>query len=84
MPEFEIGIVDGGELNFNQSFLRFNIKKKIYAKSYSWFDFKCWILDTASLSRIYCYNNVNFTIAFLSEKDIFIKNVKSIPWGITL
>ena len=51
MPELEIGLVDGGELNFNQSFLKFNVKKKIQAKSYSLFDFKCWMLDTASLSR---------------------------------
>ena len=28
MPELEIGVVDGGELNFNQSFLQFNLKKK--------------------------------------------------------
>ena len=69
MPELEIGLVDGGELNFNQSFLKFDVNKKIQAKSYSWFDFKYWKLDTASLSRIYCYNNANFTIAFLSEKD---------------
>ena len=71
MPELEIGLVDGGELNFNQSFLKFNVKKKIQVKSYSRFDFKCWILDTTSLSRIYCYNNANLTIAFLSEKKFF-------------
>ena len=35
MPELEIGLVDYSELNFNQSFLKFNIKKKIQAKSYS-------------------------------------------------
>ena len=28
MPELEIGLVDGGEFNFNQSFLLFNVKKK--------------------------------------------------------
>ena len=28
MPEFEIGFVDGGELNFNQSFLKFNVYKE--------------------------------------------------------
>ena len=28
MSELEIGLVDWGELNFNQSFLRFNVKKK--------------------------------------------------------
>ena len=28
MPELGIGLVDGGELNFNQSFLNFNVKKK--------------------------------------------------------
>ena len=40
MPEPEIGLFDWGELNFNQSFLKFNVKKKIQAKSYSQFDFK--------------------------------------------
>ena len=50
MPELDIGLVDGGELNLNQSFLKFNLKKKMRVKSYSWFDFKYWILDTASLS----------------------------------
>ena len=38
MPELEIGLVDGG---FDQSFLQFNTKKKIYAKSSSRFEFKC-------------------------------------------
>ena len=28
MPELEIGLVDGGKMNFNQSFLKVNIKKK--------------------------------------------------------
>ena len=41
MPELEIGLVDGYELNFNQSFLKFNVKKEIEAHSYSRFDFKC-------------------------------------------
>ena len=27
MPDFEIGLVDGGKLNFDQSFLQFNMKK---------------------------------------------------------
>ena len=34
-PELEIGLVDGGELNFNQSFLKFIVKKEIHVKSYS-------------------------------------------------
>ena len=50
MSELQIGLAYGGELNFNQSFLKFNVKEKIQAKSYSRFDFNCWILDTASLS----------------------------------
>ena len=29
MPELEIGLVDGGRLNFNQSLLKFNVKKKM-------------------------------------------------------
>ena len=41
----------GGKLNFNQSFLQFNLKKKSQElKSSSWFDFKCWILETATQS----------------------------------
>ena len=28
MPELEIELVDGGELNFEQSFLKCNVKKK--------------------------------------------------------
>ena len=31
-------------------FLQFNAKKKLYAKSSSRFEFKCWILNTASLN----------------------------------
>ena len=51
MPELEKGLVDGGELNFNQSFLKFNAcKEKIKVKDYSQCDFKFWILDTANLS----------------------------------
>ena len=32
MPELENGLVDGDELNFNQSFLKFNVKKKKYRR----------------------------------------------------
>ena len=34
MPELDIGLVNGGELNFDQSFPQFNVKKKIYAKEF--------------------------------------------------
>ena len=50
MPELKIRLVNGGKLNFNPSFLKFNLKKKLQAKSYSQYEFKCWILDAASLS----------------------------------
>ena len=50
MSEFEIGLVDGGELNFDQSFLQFNAKKKNYVKNSSRFEFKCWIINPASLN----------------------------------
>ena len=51
MPELDIGLIDGGdELSFDQSFLQFNVKKKLYARSSSRFDSKCGILDTAGLS----------------------------------
>ena len=32
MPELEIGLVDGGDLNFDKSFLQFNVKKKKYLR----------------------------------------------------
>ena len=41
MPELEIGLADGSELNFDQSFLQFTAKKKIYAKTSSQLGFKC-------------------------------------------
>ena len=41
MQELEIGLVDRGEFSFNQSFLQFNVKKKIQAKSYFRFDNNC-------------------------------------------
>ena len=57
MPELEVELVDGDELKFDQSFLQFNVKKRnVYEafkknilKEHSRFDWKCWILDTASL-----------------------------------
>ena len=47
--ELKIGLADVSALNFDQSFLQFNPKKKINAKK-SRFEFKCWILKTASLN----------------------------------
>ena len=39
MPEFEIGF-DVNDVNFDQSFLQFNVKKKINAKKSSRFEFR--------------------------------------------
>ena len=39
MPKLEIGLVDGGKLNSDQSFLQFIVKKKMYSKSSSRFEF---------------------------------------------
>ena len=58
MAERQIGLVDEGELNFDQS-LQFNVNKNMYAKSSSWFDNSI--------------NSINFTIVFLSEKYNFFK-----------
>ena len=41
MPELKIGLADVRALNFDQSFLQFNAKKKINAKKSSRFEFKC-------------------------------------------
>ena len=30
MPKLEIGLFDGSKLNFDRSFLQFNVKKNIY------------------------------------------------------
>ena len=39
--DFKIGLADVRALNFDQSFLQFNAKKKINAKKSSRFEFKC-------------------------------------------
>ena len=41
MAQLQIWLYDEGELNFDQPFLQFNVNKNVYAKSSSWFDFKC-------------------------------------------
>ena len=61
MPELEIGLVEGDEMNLYQSFLQFSVKKNIYAKSSKLKQLVC------------CYNNSNFTMVFLSVKDNFFK-----------
>ena len=40
MPELEMGLVNGSELNCNQYFLQFNVKKKNAGKISPRFDFK--------------------------------------------
>ena len=50
MPELKIGLADERALNFDQSFLQFNAKKKINAKKSFRFEFKCWILKTATFN----------------------------------
>ena len=41
MSELEIGLIDEGELNFNQSFLKINVTNKIQGKSYYRLGFEC-------------------------------------------
>ena len=50
MPGLKIELADVSALNFDQSFLQLNAKKKINAKKSSRFEFWCWILKTASLN----------------------------------
>ena len=74
MLETEIGLAYVSELNWSGSFLQYNAKKKIKAKSSSRFEFKFWIRNTTSLKQlIYCYNNASFAIAFLSEDNYFLR-----------
>ena len=35
MAQLQIGLFDEGELNFDQSFLQFNVNENVYAKSSS-------------------------------------------------
>ena len=41
MTQLQIWLFDEGELIFDQYFLQFNVNKNVYAKSFSWFNFKC-------------------------------------------
>ena len=50
MAELKVGLADVSTLNFDQSFLQFNAKKKISAKETSQFEFKCWILKAVSIN----------------------------------
>ena len=50
MTELEIGLADVSALNFDQTFLQFNAKKKMNVKKSSRFEFKCLILKIASLN----------------------------------
>ena len=78
MPELEIRLVDGGELNFNQSFLKFNVQKKIQAKRFLDLTLNTEYQTLLAQAKVVTANNNanNFTIAFLSEKyNFFKKNV---------
>ena len=68
MPELKIGLADESALNFDQSFLLFNAKKKINVKKSS--RFKMLNIKNCQLKHlIHCYNNANFTMMFLSKDN---------------
>ena len=74
MSELEIGLADGGELNFDKSLLQFNVKKIKYVKSSSQFCLQTLNTTHCKVKQsIYYYNNASFTLAFLSKKDNFFK-----------
>ena len=65
MFELEIGLIDGDKLNFDKSFLHFNVKKKKNTQSDNLkeqFYCKYWIVDTADLnsSFIASYSDAHF------------------------
>ena len=63
----QIGLADESALNFDQSFLLFNAKKKINVKKSS--RFKMLNIKNYQLKHlIHCYNNANFTM-FLSKDN---------------
>ena len=41
MPELEIELIHGGELDFDKFYLQFNAEKRIHVKSFYRFEFKC-------------------------------------------
>ena len=53
MPELDIGHADEDKLNFDQSSLQFDVKKKTYAKSSSRFGCKCWVQGTGSFGSYF-------------------------------
>ena len=69
MFEPEIEIFVRGKSNFDQPFLHFNVKKKIYVKSYFKWTFSIWleILNTRHCllikQLIHCYNKINLHIS---------------------
>ena len=79
--KFEKALTDGGGLNFDKSFLHFNIKERNICNRY--FDCKYWIMDTASLNSWFNNSpkNSNFYlhIIFLCEKNKILQDVKKPP-----
>ena len=71
----------------NQMIQQKNFDKRLFSSSELFMD---WKLQTEMLNikncllkhLIHCYNNANFTMAFLSE-DNFFQDVKFTLWGIT-
>ena len=76
MPELKIGLADVSTLNFDQSFLQFNAKKKINAKKSSRFEFKCWILKTGSLNI-----DVEFTLWGMPTFNFNLSKIKCKTWS---
>ena len=76
MPGLKTGLTDVSTLNFDQSFLHFNAKKKINAKKSSRFEFKCWILKTGSLNI-----DVEFTLWGMSTFNFNLSKIKCKTWS---
>ena len=74
--ELKIGLAYVSALNFDQSFLQFNAKKKINAKKSSRFEFKCWILKTGSLNI-----DVEFTLWGISTFNFDLSKIKCKTWS---
>ena len=76
--EPKIGLAYVSALNFDQSFMQFNAKKKINAKKSSRFEFKCWILKTGSLNI-----DVEFTLWGMStfNFNFSLSKIKCKTWS---
>ena len=86
MFELEIGLIVGGELNFDQCFLHLNVKKNICKELLTVnIEYETLLAETANLLGATKMPTFIFTLAFLNEKNKISWGLKkSTLWGIRI